>query len=209
MKKCPFCSEDIQDSAKKCKHCWEFLENSSVSKEYNSFNYSFTLENWRAQFVEFMEKEVWIHAVAYKTNTWTETFGWWSSIFDRHTVRPVESRTHTKYELSFNIEKSSPFASKEFVDLCYKYYNATYDTGFWGFWGFVVMFWICVAIASQVALIFGDLIPLSSSRKDDMTIILSPIFYYLLRKLILLSRKKTYNDSKSRYKKKIDTFLKR
>jgi len=33
MKKCPFCAEDIKKEAKKCKHCWEFLEDDKLWKK--------------------------------------------------------------------------------------------------------------------------------------------------------------------------------
>lgn len=36
MKKCPFCAEDIQDEAKKCKHCGEWIDGSNENRLLNS-----------------------------------------------------------------------------------------------------------------------------------------------------------------------------
>lgn len=53
MKKCPFCAEEIQDLAKKCKHCWEWLNknNVEITANYERRTYYWTLILWVLIFI--------------------------------------------------------------------------------------------------------------------------------------------------------------
>jgi len=59
MKQCPFCAEEIQDNAIKCKHCNSFLTNSKVEQTNNTCesppSYSFfeAINSWFRKYFDF------------------------------------------------------------------------------------------------------------------------------------------------------------
>lgn len=127
-KKCPFCWEEILNTAIKCKHCWEFLEK-TVVKKYTTFNYSFNLEYSRKQFLEFLEKRFFLKNVHLNTRTWSETTWWWSSWWNNGYVNPVSTKVYSLFDISFNLEVDEKIKiSKEYIDLCYQYFNLNYKT---------------------------------------------------------------------------------
>ncbi len=56
MRKCPFCSEEIQNEAIKCKHCHEWLTSKSLKNSFESLADS--LKSWKSQIDEFKTKHL-------------------------------------------------------------------------------------------------------------------------------------------------------
>lgn len=206
MKKCPFCAEEILDEAIKCKHCWSIIE--EKEKNYLHFNYTFILEDWRKNFLNDLEQKYKLENVLINNRTWSETYWWWSRLFDKHKIEKIETMTFTKYDLSFKINSNNT-KLKDLVDLYFKYHNLTYKNELWGFWIFIILL-LSAFIFSLLSTIYSIYINNFNSISKVSTfiwfIIIFIILYIIFNKIIINSRIKSYKRSLSKIREKISSY---
>lgn len=172
-KKCLFCWEEILSTAIKCKHCWEFLEK-QLEKKYTPFNYSFSSEFWRKEFIDFVGKRYFLKNINLNTRTWTKVSWGWS--YGNGHVSSVNTTVHSLFDVSFNLELDEKIKiNKEYINLCYNFFNLNYETNiFLLIFIFLLSFFIPFFIINNVSeeliwyYLFFDLI---------ISLLISIIFY--------------------------------
>lgn len=87
MKKCPFCAEEVQDWARKCKHCGEWIEKNEQKKTTDHINIgTIDIKKKILSVYKRMQSKAWFRrTLKYlyldrNRITWLEFFIWWRKI---------------------------------------------------------------------------------------------------------------------------------